>query len=37
MLQALQITSRICCKKMTEGLGQNFNKLFFIEPSKNFL
>ena len=35
MLVGQQITSRLCCKQITEGLREKFNKLFFMELSQN--
>ena len=40
MLVGMQITSRLCCKQITEDLREKFNnsiKLCFIELSQNFL
>ena len=37
MLVGMQITSRLCCKQITEDLREKFNKLCFIELSQNLL
>ena len=33
----LQITSRLCCKQIAEGLEEKLNKLWFTEFSQNFI
>ena len=37
MLVGLQITSRLCCKEIAEGLEEKLNKLWFTEFSPNFI
>ena len=37
MLVSLQITSRLCCKQITEGLEGKLNQLWFTEFSQNFI